>query len=205
MNRIHKRQKYEKQNTINMISLCEVEINRYSNMTSFKRFLLLLLPPGHESDSVVTECVWLGRINNQTGCPSKIGKSPKRWMVYTKKNKSCTIYTSYGCPVVYLCCDESQGMEFNLTLKSSREPTSTTEDGTWFHSLMDLGKKECWSVSFLALICLSLYGFLLFWSPLLCNSWLVQWQSVDGGSCSTLQGIVSIVFAGGIPIEDFRA
>ena len=96
-------------------------------------------------------------------------------------------------------------MEFNLTLKSSREPASTTEDGTWFHSLMDLGKKECWSVSFLALICLSLYGFLLFWSPLLCNSWLAQWQSVDGGSCSTLQGIVSIVFAGGIPIEDFRA
>ena len=47
-------------------------------------------------------------------------------------------------------------MEFNLTLKSSREPASTTEDGTWFHSLMDLGKKECWYVSFLALICLSL-------------------------------------------------
>jgi hypothetical protein len=67
-------------------------------------------------------------------------------MVYTKKNKSCTIYTSYGCPVVYLCCDESQGMEFNLTLKFSREPASTTEDGTWFHSLMDLGKKECWYV-----------------------------------------------------------
>jgi hypothetical protein len=44
-------------------------------------------------------------------------------------------------------------------------------------------------------------GFLLFWSPLLCNSWLVQRQSADGGSCSTLQGIVSIVFAGGIPIE----
>jgi hypothetical protein len=39
-------------------------------------------------------------------------------------------------------------------------------------------------------------------SPLLCNSWLVQWQSADGGSCSTLQGIASIVFAGGIPIED---
>jgi hypothetical protein len=43
----------------------------------------------------------------------------------------------------------------------------------------------------------SLYGFFLFWSPMLCNSWLVQWQSVDGGSCCTLQGIVSIVFAGG--------
>jgi hypothetical protein len=40
------------------------------------------------------------------------------------------------------------------------------------------------------------YGFLLFWSSLLCNSWLVQWQSADSGSCSTLQGIVSIVFAG---------
>jgi hypothetical protein len=51
----------------------------------------------------------------------------------------------------------------------------------------------------------SLYGFLLFWSPLLCNSWLVRWQSADGGSCSTLQGIVSIVFAGGIPIEDCLA
>jgi hypothetical protein len=25
----------------------------------------------------------------------------------------------------------------------------------------------------------------LFWSPLLCNRWLVQWQSADGGSCST--------------------
>jgi hypothetical protein len=49
------------------------------------------------------------------------------------------------------------------------------------------------------------YGFLLFWSPLLCNSWLVQWQSADVGSCSTLQGIVSIVFAGGIPIEDCLA
>ena len=52
------------------------------------------------------------------------------------------------------------------------------------------------------------YGFLLFWSPLLrllCNSWLVQWQSADGGSCSTLQGFVSIVFAGGIPIEDCLA
>jgi hypothetical protein len=57
------------------------------------------------------------------------------------------MYTSYGCPVVYLCCDEGQGMEFNLTLKSSREPASTTEDGTRFHSLMDLGKKECWYVS----------------------------------------------------------
>ena len=66
------------------------------------------------------------------------------------------IYTSYRCPVVYLCCDEGQGMEFNLTLKSSREPASTTEDGTRFHSLMDLGKKECWYVS-LALICLSLW------------------------------------------------
>ena len=114
----------------------------------------VLLLPGYESDSVVTECVWLGRINNQTGGSSKTGKSPKRWMVYT--NKSCTIYTSYGCPVGYLCCDEGQGMEFNLTLKSSREPASTTEDGTRFHSLMDLGKKQCWYVSFFALICPSL-------------------------------------------------
>jgi hypothetical protein len=40
---------------------------------------------------------------------------------------------------------------------------------------------------------------------LLCNSWLVQWQSADGGSCSTLQGIASIVFAGGNPIEDCLA
>ena len=48
------------------------------------------------------------------------------------------------------------------------------------------------------------YGLLLFWSPLLCNSWLVQWQSADGRSCSTLQGFVSIVFAGEIPIEDWR-
>jgi hypothetical protein len=45
----------------------------------------------------------------------------------------------------------------------------------------------------------------LFWSPLLCNSWLVQWQPADGGSCSTLQGFVSIVFAEGIPIEDCLA
>jgi hypothetical protein len=45
----------------------------------------------------------------------------------------------------------------------------------------------------------------LFWNPLLCNSWLVQWQSADGGSCSTLQGFVSIVFAEGIPIEDCLA
>jgi hypothetical protein len=36
----------------------------------------------------------------------------------------------------------------------------------------------------------------------LCNSWLVQWQSADGVSRSTLEGFVSIVFAGGIPIED---
>jgi hypothetical protein len=35
-----------------------------------------------------------------------------------------------------------QGMEFNLTLKSSREPASTTEDGTRFHSLMDLEKSK---------------------------------------------------------------
>jgi hypothetical protein len=34
------------------------------------------------------------------------------------------------------------------------------------------------------------YGFLLFWSPLLCNSWLVQWQSADGGSCSTLRPVL---------------
>jgi hypothetical protein len=54
-------------------------------------------------------------------------------------------------------------MEFNLTVKSSREPASTTEDGTRFHSLMDLGKKECWYVS-LALICLSL------WFPLVLDS-----------------------------------
>jgi hypothetical protein len=39
--------------------------------------------------------------------------------------------------------DEGQGMEFNLTLKSSREPASTTVNGTWFHPLMDLGKKVC--------------------------------------------------------------
>jgi hypothetical protein len=51
--------------------------------------------------------------------------------------------SSYRCPVVYLCCDEGQGMEFNLTVKFSREPASTTEDGTRFHSLMDLRKKEC--------------------------------------------------------------
>ena len=67
--------------------------------------------------------------------------------------------------VVYLCCDESQGKEFNLTLKSSREPTSTTEDGTWFHSLMDLGKKECWYVPFYALICLRLWFPLVLESP----------------------------------------
>jgi hypothetical protein len=49
----------------------------------------------------------------------------------------------YNINIVYLCCDEGQGMEFNLTLKSSREPASTTVNGTWFHSLMDLGKKVC--------------------------------------------------------------
>jgi hypothetical protein len=31
-------------------------------------------------------------------------------------------------------------MEFNLTLKSSREPASTTKDGTQFHSL--IGSRE---------------------------------------------------------------
>jgi hypothetical protein len=45
-------------------------------------FRLLLLLPGYESDSVVTECVWLGRINNQIGDPSETGKSPKRWLVH---------------------------------------------------------------------------------------------------------------------------
>jgi hypothetical protein len=68
-------------------------------------------------------------------------------------------------PCRYLCCDEGQGMEFNLTLKSSREPASTTEDGTRFHFLMDLGKKECWYVSFLALICLNLWFPLVLESP----------------------------------------
>jgi hypothetical protein len=48
---------------------------------------------------------------------------------FCSSSRSFWIYTSYGCPVVYLCCDEGQGMEFNLTLKSSREPASTTEDG----------------------------------------------------------------------------
>ena len=55
-------------------------------VNSPENLLLLLLLPGYESDSVVTECVWLGGMNNQTGCPSKTGKSPKRWMVYTNKN-----------------------------------------------------------------------------------------------------------------------
>ena len=123
--------------------------------------LIFLLLPRYESDSVVTECVWLGSINNQTGCPSKTGKRPKRWKVYTNKN-----HVQYIHRTAFLsCCDESRGMEFNLTLKSSREPASTTEDGTWFHSLMDLGKKECWYVSFLALIYLSLWFPLVLESP----------------------------------------
>jgi hypothetical protein len=43
------------------------------------------------------------------------------------QNKEETIDSDRSEPrrthtVVYLCCDESQGMEFNMTLKSSREP-----------------------------------------------------------------------------------
>jgi hypothetical protein len=133
-----------------------------------------ILLPGYESDSVVTECVWLGRINNQTGCPSKTGKSPKRWMVYTNKNHIQYIHRTAALSFICVVMKAWQGMEFNLTLKSSREPASTIEDGTRFHSLMDLGKKECWYVpSWLWSV--RVYGFLLFWSPLLCNSWLVQW------------------------------
>ena len=60
-------------------------------------------------------------------------------------------------PVVYLCCDEGlAGDGIQPDLKVLREPASTTEDGTWYHSLMDLGKKKCWYVYFLALICPSL-------------------------------------------------
>jgi hypothetical protein len=69
-------------------------------------------------------------------------------------------------------------MEFNLTLNSPREPSSTTDDGTRFHSLMDLVKMECWYVSFLALVCPSLW-FPIVLKSLLCNSWLVQQQMVD--------------------------
>ena len=172
-----------------------------SSSPLFVHFLLLL--PGYESESVVTGCVWLGRINNQTGCPSKTGKSSKRWMVYTNKNHVQYIHRTAALSFICVVIKAWQGMEFNLTLKSSREPASTTEDGTRFHSLMDLGKKEYMCPSWLWSV--RVYGFLLFWSPLLCNSWLVQWQSADGGSCSTLQGFVSILFAGGIPIEDCLA
>ena len=61
----------------------------------------LLLLPGYKSDSVVTECVWLGGMNNQTGCPSKTGKSPKRWMVYT--NKSHVQYIHHTAALSFIC------------------------------------------------------------------------------------------------------
>ena len=134
-----------------------------SSSPLFVHFLLLL--PGYESDSVVTECVRLGRINNQTGGPSKTGKNPKRWMVYTNKSHVQYIHHTTALSLICVVMKAWQGMEFNLTLKSSREPASTIEDGTRFHSLMDLGKKECWYVSFLALICPSLWFPLVLESP----------------------------------------
>ena len=63
--------------------------------------LVFLLLPGYESDSVVTECVLLGRINNQTGGPSKTGKSSKRWMVYT--NKSHVQYIHRTAALSFIC------------------------------------------------------------------------------------------------------
>jgi hypothetical protein len=58
---------------------------------------------------------------------------------------NCYQDNSPGCVTNLL---NSLQRESLLTLKSSREQASTTEDGTWFHSLMDLGKKEWWYVSF---------------------------------------------------------
>ena len=84
-------------------------------------------------------------------------------MVYTNKNHIQYIHRTAALSFICVVMKAWQGMEFNLTVKSSREPASTIEDGTRFHSLMDLGKKECWYVS-LALICLSL------WFPLVLES-----------------------------------
>jgi hypothetical protein len=50
--------------------LCTTVANNFNMILIVTRHCLLLLP-GYESNSVVTECVWLGRINNQTGGPSK--------------------------------------------------------------------------------------------------------------------------------------
>ena len=86
-------------------------------------------------------------------------------MVYTNKNHVQYIHRMAALSFICVVIKAWQGMEFNLTLKSSREQASTTEDGTRFHSLMDLGKKECWYVSFLALICLSLWFPLVLESP----------------------------------------
>ena len=82
---------------LDIIIMCkwtyDLRVNSHEN--------LLLLLPRYESDSVVTECVWLGRINNQTGCPSKTGKSPKRWMVYT--NKSHVQYIHHTAALSFIC------------------------------------------------------------------------------------------------------
>ena len=168
----------------------------------FVHFLLLL--PGYESDSVVTECVWLGCINNQTGGPSKTGKNPKRWMVYTNKSHVQYVHRMAALSFICVVMKAWQGMEFNLTLKSSGNQHLQLKMvlGTipwWISGRRNVGMCTSWLWS------VRVYDFLLFWSPLLCNSWLVQWESADGGSCSTVQGIVSIVFAGGIPIEDCLA
>ena len=55
------------------------------------------------------------RINNQTGCPSKTGKSPKRWMVYTNKNHVQYIHRTLSCRFAYICYqDNSPGCVTNL-------------------------------------------------------------------------------------------
>ena len=169
-------------------------------MITFKPDFLL---PGHESDSVVTECVWLGHINNQTGGPSKTGKSPKRWMVYTNKSHVQYIHRtaalSFICVVMKARGWNSTWTESPLGNQHIQLKMVLGSIPWWISGRRNVGMCPSWLWS------VWVYGFLLFWSPLLCNSWLVQWQSADGRSCSTLQGIVSIVFAGGIPIEDCLA
>jgi hypothetical protein len=75
--------------------------------------------------------------------------------------------------------DRSEPRRTHTNIPSSRDPSG---NGIKYHLRRNVGMCPSWLWS------VWVYGFLLFWSPLLYNSWLVQWQSADGGSCSTLQG-----------------
>jgi hypothetical protein len=82
MKRCHFRLHYDRKFQIFIFLIEYINVNKgvfclcNTKAPSGSKFLL----PGYESDSVITECVWLGRINNQTGGPSKTGKCRKGWM-----------------------------------------------------------------------------------------------------------------------------